>query len=97
MLTMFVTLPLVRTAQHRACERGTKSNGARCVEYDGRDLAKATGLHRNTIMSNEVGRYAGNHDSIGLIESGFRRAGVEFFPQNGVRFHQRPDNRYERC
>jgi DNA-binding XRE family transcriptional regulator len=56
-----------------------------------RDLAKATGLHRNTITNIEVGRYAGNQDSIALIESVFREAGVEFLPQNGVRLHEPPD------
>ena len=56
-----------------------------------RDLAKATGLHRNTITNIEVGRYAGNQDSIALIESVFRKAGVEFLRQNGARFHERPD------
>jgi DNA-binding XRE family transcriptional regulator len=56
-----------------------------------RDLARATGLHRNTITNIEVGRYAGNQDSIALIENVFRREGVEFLPQNGVRFHEPPE------
>jgi DNA-binding XRE family transcriptional regulator len=60
-----------------------------------RDLAKATGLHRNTITNLEVGRYAGNQDSIALIESVLRKAGVEFLPQNGVRFHEPPDTGHE--
>jgi transcriptional regulator with XRE-family HTH domain len=60
-----------------------------------RDLAKATGLHRNTITNIEVGRYAGNQDSIALIESVFRNAGVEFLPQNGVRLHKAPDTSHE--
>jgi DNA-binding XRE family transcriptional regulator len=50
-----------------------------------RDLAKATGLHRNTITNIEVGRYAGNQDSINVIEETLRRAGVEFLSDNGVR------------
>jgi transcriptional regulator with XRE-family HTH domain len=53
-----------------------------------RDLAQATGLHRNTITNIELGRYAGNKDSIALIEAVFRRAGVEFLPENGVRFYE---------
>jgi DNA-binding XRE family transcriptional regulator len=61
-----------------------------------RDLAKATGLHRNTITNIEVGRYAGNRDSIALIESVFRKGGVEFLPQNGVRFDEPPDIGHER-
>jgi transcriptional regulator with XRE-family HTH domain len=56
-----------------------------------RDLAKATGLHRNTITNIEVGRYAGNQGSISVIENVFRQAGVEFLSQNGVRFHETPD------
>ena len=59
-----------------------------------RDLAKATGFHRNTLKNIE-GRYAGNQDSIALIESVFRKAGVEFLPQNGVRFHEAPDTTHE--
>jgi DNA-binding XRE family transcriptional regulator len=50
-----------------------------------RDLAEATGLHRNTITNIEVGRYAGNQESISLIESVLRGAGIEFLPENGVR------------
>jgi transcriptional regulator with XRE-family HTH domain len=48
-----------------------------------RDLAEATGLHRNTISNIEVGRYAGNQDSIALIENVLRSAGVEFIAENG--------------
>jgi DNA-binding XRE family transcriptional regulator len=61
-----------------------------------RDLAKATGLHRNTITNIEVGRYAGNQDSIALMERAFRKAGVEFLPQNGVRFQEPSDINHER-
>jgi DNA-binding XRE family transcriptional regulator len=60
-----------------------------------RDLAQATGLHRNTITNIEVGRYAGNQDSIALIESVFRKAGVEFLPHNGVRFPEDPKPSHE--
>ena len=60
-----------------------------------RDLAKATGLHRNTITNIEVGRYAGNQGSIASMESASRKAGVEFLPQNGVRFHEAPDTTHE--
>jgi len=48
-----------------------------------RDLAEATGLHRNTISNIEVGRYSGNQESISLIEGVLRRAGVEFIDENG--------------
>jgi DNA-binding XRE family transcriptional regulator len=50
-----------------------------------RDLAEVTGLHRNTITNIEVGRYAGNQDSLSVIETAFRRAGIEFMAENGVR------------
>ncbi len=48
-----------------------------------RELAEATGLHRNTITNIEVGRYAGDPISISLIETVLRRAGVEFISENG--------------
>ena len=48
-----------------------------------RDLAEATGLHRNTITNIEVGRYAGDQYSISLIETVLCSAGVEFIPENG--------------
>ncbi len=48
-----------------------------------RDLAEATGLHRNTITNIEIGRYAGTPDSISLIENVLRAAGVEFISENG--------------
>jgi transcriptional regulator with XRE-family HTH domain len=48
-----------------------------------RDLAEATGLHRNTITNIEIGRYAGNQDSISVIENVLRNAGLEFIPENG--------------
>jgi transcriptional regulator with XRE-family HTH domain len=48
-----------------------------------RDLAEATGLHRNTITNIEVGRYAGDPESLTAIESILRRAGVEFIDENG--------------
>ena len=50
-----------------------------------RDLAEATGLHRNTITNIEVGRYAGNQDSLEQSESVFRNGGIEFLVDNGVR------------
>jgi transcriptional regulator with XRE-family HTH domain len=57
-----------------------------------RDLAEATGLHRNTITNIEVGRYSGSQDSISLIESTLRSAGIEFIAENdggeGVRLRK---------
>jgi transcriptional regulator with XRE-family HTH domain len=60
-----------------------------------RDLAEATGLHRNTITNIEVGRYAGDRKSLELIELVLKKAGVEFIDENGggpgvrLRKHQR--------
>jgi DNA-binding XRE family transcriptional regulator len=56
-----------------------------------RDLAKATGLHRNTINNIEVGRYAGDPESLAAIERVLTRAGVEFTngDQPGVRLRKR--------
>jgi DNA-binding XRE family transcriptional regulator len=48
-----------------------------------RDLAAATGLHRNTITNIEVGRYAGDSATLTLIKNVFTRAGVEFIDENG--------------
>jgi transcriptional regulator with XRE-family HTH domain len=48
-----------------------------------RDLAEATGLHRNTISNLEVGRYAGDEKSLELIEAVLKKAGIEFIDENG--------------
>jgi transcriptional regulator with XRE-family HTH domain len=48
-----------------------------------RDLAEATGLHRNTITNIEIGRYAGDQKSLEMLESVLRKAGVEFIDENG--------------
>jgi transcriptional regulator with XRE-family HTH domain len=48
-----------------------------------RELAEATGLHRNTITNLEVGRYAGDPETLALIRSVLVRAGVEFIDENG--------------
>lgn len=48
-----------------------------------RELAEATGLHRNTVSNIEVGRYAGDTTTLKTIEGVLRRAGVEFIDENG--------------
>jgi len=48
-----------------------------------RDLADASGLHRNTITNIEVGRYAGDPETLEKIEATMKRAGVEFIDENG--------------
>jgi transcriptional regulator with XRE-family HTH domain len=58
-----------------------------------RDLADATGLHRNTINNIEVGRYAGDQTSLEIIQRVLSSAGVEFIDENGgglgVRYRKR--------
>jgi DNA-binding XRE family transcriptional regulator len=48
-----------------------------------RDLAAATGLHRNTITNIEVGRYLGDPATLNLIKKVLVREGVEFIEANG--------------
>jgi transcriptional regulator with XRE-family HTH domain len=48
-----------------------------------RDLALATGLHRNTITNIEIGRYSGDPKTLDIIETVLRKAGVEFLEENG--------------
>jgi DNA-binding XRE family transcriptional regulator len=48
-----------------------------------RDLAKAAGLHRNTINNVEVGRYAGDPATLQKIEKVLISAGIEFIDENG--------------
>jgi DNA-binding XRE family transcriptional regulator len=48
-----------------------------------RDLAEAAGLHRNTITNLEVGRYAGDVQTLSIIEKVLTRAGVDFIDENG--------------
>jgi DNA-binding XRE family transcriptional regulator len=59
-----------------------------------RDLAQATGLHRNTITNIEVGRYAGDPETLSAIGTVLKRAGVEFIDENGggpgVRLRKQP-------
>jgi transcriptional regulator with XRE-family HTH domain len=48
-----------------------------------RDLAEATGLHRNTVTNLEVGRYAGDPETLSNIKRVLEKAGVEFVDENG--------------
>ena len=48
-----------------------------------RDLAEATGLHRNTITNIEVGRYAGDPETLALIKGVLVQEGVQFIDENG--------------
>jgi transcriptional regulator with XRE-family HTH domain len=64
-----------------------------------RDLAEATGLHRNTVTNLEVGRYSGDPQTLAIIEQVLARAGVEFIDENGggpgvrLRKRQQPKGR----
>jgi transcriptional regulator with XRE-family HTH domain len=53
------------------------------LDWTVRDLAKATGLHRNTITNLEIGRYAGDPQTIAIIEKVLLKAGIEFIDENG--------------
>jgi DNA-binding XRE family transcriptional regulator len=53
------------------------------LDWTVRDLAQATGLHRNTITNIEVGRYEGDPASLAAIEKVLKAGGVEFIDENG--------------
>ena len=53
------------------------------VKWTIRDLAEATGLHRNTITNIEIGRYVGDASTLATIEMTLKRAGVVFIDENG--------------
>jgi transcriptional regulator with XRE-family HTH domain len=58
-----------------------------------RDLAKAAGLHRNTIINIETGRRQGDSATLAKIDKVLTRAGIEFLEENdggpGVRLSGR--------
>jgi transcriptional regulator with XRE-family HTH domain len=53
------------------------------INWTIRDVAEATGLHRNTISNIEIGKYAGDPATILLIRETLVRQGVEFIDANG--------------
>lgn len=53
------------------------------VNWSLTDLAKAAGVHRNTISNFETGKYAGSDQAIAAIRAALEAAGVVFLPQNG--------------
>jgi DNA-binding XRE family transcriptional regulator len=59
-----------------------------------RDLAQAAELHRNTVTNLETGRYAGDPETVAIIEQVLVKAGIEFIDENGggpgVRLRKRP-------
>jgi transcriptional regulator with XRE-family HTH domain len=48
-----------------------------------RDLADAAGLHRNTVTNLEIGRYAGDPQTLAIIEQVLTKAGIDFIEENG--------------
>ena len=48
-----------------------------------RDLAEAAGLHRNTVTNLEIGRYAGDPETLAIIEQVLMKAGIYFIEENG--------------
>ena len=59
-----------------------------------RDLAQAAELHRNTVTNLETDRYAGDPETLAIIEQVLVKAGIEFIAENGggpgVRLRKRP-------
>ena len=47
------------------------------------DLAKVSGIHRNTISNFETERYAGSAESIAAIRTALEAAGMVFIGENG--------------
>jgi transcriptional regulator with XRE-family HTH domain len=47
------------------------------------DLAKAAGVHRNTISNFETGKFGGREDALEAIRRALETAGVEFIAENG--------------
>ncbi len=48
------------------------------------DLARAAGVHRNTISNFETGRYGGSEEAVAAIRKALEDAGVIFVPENGA-------------
>lgn len=47
------------------------------------DLAKASGVHRNTISNFETGKFGGSETVRTAIREALEAAGVEFIAENG--------------
>lgn len=48
------------------------------------DLARAAGVHRNTISNFETGKFGGNEEVITAIRTALENAGIIFVPANGA-------------
>ena len=53
------------------------------IDWSLEDLAKAAGVHRNTISNFETGKYAGDPDTLAKVQKALEKAGVEFIEENG--------------
>ena len=53
------------------------------LNWNVRDLAEAAGLHRNTVTNLEIGRYAGDPETLAIIEQVLMKAGIDFIEENG--------------
>jgi transcriptional regulator with XRE-family HTH domain len=78
-----VTLSLVKAAQRRLVKPAQVRMARVALNWSSADLAKASGVHRNTISNIETGKCAGNDASLASIRSALEAAGVEFIPENG--------------
>jgi DNA-binding XRE family transcriptional regulator len=47
------------------------------------NLAEASGVHRNTISNIEVGRYAGDPETLTKLKRTLTKAGIQFIDENG--------------
>lgn len=47
------------------------------------DLAKASGVHRNTISNYETGKYGGSDEALTAMRSALEAAGIIFVAENG--------------
>ena len=70
-------------AQYEACESAQIRMARAALDWTVGDLAKAAGIHRNTVTNIEVGRYAGDPNTLAIIVSTLNKAGVEFIEENG--------------
>jgi DNA-binding XRE family transcriptional regulator len=53
------------------------------VSWSLTDLARAAGVHRNTVSNIETGRYGGSQEVVAAIRAALEAAGVEFIAENG--------------